>query len=155
MEGDFPFKPVRVRVSKERICGSPRQALETDWGYRTAQKLFNNKGIILEGNFHLVWWEGLGTAMSRYPKMYRVWLTKQVSKFCGNNVQLYHRSGGEHCPKCEFCGTADEYTSHIYRCRDPGRDKMFCISLKELCSWLIETLGKHTIAGTIETYLLS
>jgi hypothetical protein len=52
-----------------------------DWGYRTAQKLFNNKGIILEGDFHLVWWEGLDAAMSRYPKMYRVWLSKHVSEF--------------------------------------------------------------------------
>jgi hypothetical protein len=70
-------------------------------------------------------------------------------------VQLYHRSGGKHPPKCKFCGLADEYTSHICRCRDPGRDKMFCILLKELCSWLIETLGKHAIAATIKTYLLS
>ncbi len=32
---------------------------------------------------------------------------------------------------------------------------MFRILLKELSSWLIEMLGEHSIAATIETYLLS
>jgi hypothetical protein len=32
---------------------------------------------------------------------------------------------------------------------------MFYTLLKELCSWLIETLGEHSIVATIETYLLS
>ena len=87
--------------------------------------------------------------------MYRVWLTKHISKFCRNNVQLYHWSKGKHSPKCKFCETADEYTSHICRFRDPGRDKMIHISLKGLSSWLIETLGEHSVAATIKTYLLS
>ena len=51
--------------------------------------------------------------MTCYPKMYRVWLTKHVSDFCGNNVQLYYWSKGTHSPKCEFCGMEDEYTMHI------------------------------------------
>jgi ribonuclease HI len=68
MEEDFPFKPVQVKISKERVCGSPRQALESDWGYCTAKKLFKDKGIIWAGDLHLVWWESLGAAMSQYPK---------------------------------------------------------------------------------------
>ena len=34
--------------------------------------------------------------------MHWVWLTKHVSDFCGNNVQLYHWSKGTHSPKCEL-----------------------------------------------------
>jgi hypothetical protein len=64
MEGDFPFKPIQVKIAKERVCNSPHQALETDWGYCTAQKLFDVKGIIWAEYFHLAWWEGLGAAMS-------------------------------------------------------------------------------------------
>jgi hypothetical protein len=37
-------------------------------------------------------------------KMYRVWLTKHVSIFCGNNVQLYYRSKGLQSPQCKFFG---------------------------------------------------
>jgi hypothetical protein len=32
---------------------------------------------------------------------------------------------------------------------------MFRISLKELSSWIIETLGEHSVVATIKTYLLS
>jgi hypothetical protein len=103
----------------------------------------------------LVWWDGLGTAMSCYPKMYCVWLTKHVSDFCGNNVQLYYWSKGTHSPKCKCCGIMDKYTMHICRCLDPGRNEMFRISVGELTSWLIETLGKHSVASTVEMYLLA
>jgi hypothetical protein len=104
---------------------------------------------------NLIWWDGLGAAMARYPKMYKIWLTKHVSDCGGTNVQLYYWSGGVHSPKCEFCGTADDYSSHICRCQDPGWDRMFCISMKKLVSWLKETLAKCFVLTTIEMYLLS
>jgi hypothetical protein len=93
--------------------------------------------------------------MARYPKMYRVWLTKHVLDCWGTNIQLYYRSGGVHSPKCKFCTTVDKYSSHICCCKDPGQDSMFCILVKELVSWLEETLAERSVAKTIKTYLLS
>ena len=81
--------------------------------------------IVRETDFHLVWWSGLSAAMSSYPKMYRVWITKHVSDFSGNNVQLYYWSKGTHSPKCKFCKTEDEYTMLIMQCRDPGQERIF------------------------------
>jgi hypothetical protein len=81
MKGDFPFEPIRFKLSGKRVCSSPRLSLEKDWGYRTARALFAEKDIIWTEDFHLIWWDGLDSAMTRYPKMYRVWLTKHVSKF--------------------------------------------------------------------------
>ena len=155
MKGDFPFKIVKLKVLGKRVSGSPRQALEADWGYHTARLLFDSKNIIRQENFHLVWWVGLRSTMSSYPKMYRVWLTKHVSDFCDNNVQLYYWSKGTHSPKCDFCMVEDEYTMHICRCKDPGRDAMFQISVSELSSWVKETLGNTNVAATIEMYLLA
>ena len=155
MTGNFPFEVVKIEISGKRVCGSPRQALEADWGYRSARKLFHDKDILCKDDFHLVWWDGLADAMARYPKMYRVWLTKHVSGFCGNNVQQYYWSRGDHSPKCEFCGTEDEYNSHICRCDDPGRDSMFRISVNEIIGWMVKTLGENSIASTVEGYLLN
>jgi hypothetical protein len=135
--------------------GFPCQALEVDWGYHAAQALYDTKNIIWSKDFHFFWWDGLGTAMSRYPKMHRVRLTKHVSDFCGNNVQLYYWSKGTHSPKCKCCGIKDKYTMHICRCLDPGRNEMFWILVGELISWLIETLGKHSVASMVEMYLLA
>jgi hypothetical protein len=87
MEWDFPLELVQIKLSGKRICSSIRQALEVDWGHRTAKALFDEKNIVRTEVIHLVWWDGLWKAMHGYPKMYRVWLTKHVSEFCGNNVQ--------------------------------------------------------------------
>jgi hypothetical protein len=86
MKGDFPFEPIRFKLSGKCVCSSPRLSLEKDWGYRTVRALFAEKDIIRTDNFHPVWWDGLDSAMTGYPKMYRVWLTKHVSEFCGSNV---------------------------------------------------------------------
>ncbi len=153
MTGDFPFEVVKLEISGKWVRGSPRQALDSDWGFWSARELFHEKNILSRDDFHLVWWDGLAEAMARYPKMYRVWMTKHVSGFCGNNVQQYCWSKGDHSPKCEFCGKEDEYTSHICRCDDPGRDSMFRTSVSELTSWMINTLGENYIASTVEGYL--
>jgi hypothetical protein len=63
--------------------------------------------------------------------MYGVLLTKHVSNFCGNNVQLYYWSKGLQSPQFEFCGV-DEYTTHIACCRDSGRESMFQISVQKI-----------------------
>jgi hypothetical protein len=115
---------------------------------------FLEKDIVCKEDFTLIWWEGLGTAIASYPKMYCVWLTKHVSGFCGNIIQLYYWSKGTHSPKCKFCGIEDEHTIHISWCKDPGQDSMFKILVFEVHTWLVATLGKTTIASTVEEYLL-
>jgi hypothetical protein len=96
MEGDFPFKILKLKLFGKRVSGSPRQALEADWGYRAARSLFDSKNIIRQEDLYLVWWDGLRTTMSSHPKMYSIWLTNPVSDFCGNDVQLYYWSKGTH-----------------------------------------------------------
>ncbi len=129
--------------------------MEADWGFRAARSLFAEKNIVQKRDFDLVRWEGLQLAMSKYPKMYRVWLTKHMLEFCENNVQMYYWSKGKHSPKCNFCGTEDEYTMNICRCQDPGRASMFHTSVKKLTTWLILTLGERCVATIIEQYLMS
>ena len=54
MEGDFPFEPTRFKLSGTRVCSSPRQLLEKDWGYRTARTLYAEKNLVQKEDFHLV-----------------------------------------------------------------------------------------------------
>jgi hypothetical protein len=93
--------------------------------------------------------------MSSYPKVYRVWLTKHVSDFCGNNMQQYYWNNVAHLPKCESCGTHDKYSMHICHCKDPGYDGLFHITVRELYTWMVETLGNCMVASMVEAYLLA
>jgi hypothetical protein len=87
--------------------------------------------------------------------MYQVWLTKHVSNFCGYSVQKYYWSNGAHLPKCESCRTHNEYTIHICCCTDPGRNGLFHITVRELYTWIVETLGNRAVGSTVESYLLA
>ena len=153
-EGDFPFELVSLKLGGRRIGGSPRQSLQQHWGYTAARALFAEKNIIESSNFHLVWWGAVGAAMASYPKPYRVWITKHISEFCGTNVQQYYWSKGDLSPKCDFCGDHDEYTTHICRCRDPGRVQMFMISVQEVSNWMDKTLRRSELTLAVSTYLL-
>jgi hypothetical protein len=155
MESDFSFEVVKFKLLGKQVSGSPRQALEVEWGYCVALELYDAKDIIWREDFHLVWWEGLGATMSSYPKMYWVWLTKHVSDFCGNKVQQYYWSNWVHSPKYESCGTHNEYTMHICCCKDPGHNGLFHITVRELYTWMVETLGDHAVASRVEAYLLA
>lgn len=69
--------------------------------------------------------------------------------------QCDYWSKGGSSPECEPCGTEDEYTVHKCRCRDPGWDEMFRISVGELQTWLQDTLGEETVSATVGVYLLA
>jgi hypothetical protein len=91
MEGGFSFEPVHFKLSGKRICSSPCLALESNWGCHAAKALFTKKNILQMEDVDLVWWEGLlRRVMNGYPKMFRVWLTKHVSDFSGNHLQMYY-----------------------------------------------------------------
>ncbi len=139
------------------MSGSPWLALEVTWGYCAALELYDTKDIIWREDFHLVWWEweGLEATMSSYPKMYWIWLINHDSNFCGYNMQQYYWSNGAHLPKCKSCKTHNEYTMHICRCTDPGCNRLFHITVRELYTWMVETLGNRAVASTVESYLLA
>jgi hypothetical protein len=44
---------------------------------------------------------------------------------------------------------------HICRCRDPGCDSMFQVTVQDLCLWLENTLGERYISATIKMYHLA
>jgi hypothetical protein len=155
MESDFPFEIVKFKLLGKRVSGSPRQVLEADLGYCPALELYDTKDIIWKEDFHLVWWEGLGATIASYPKMCPVWLTKHVFNFCGNNVQQYYWSNGAHLPKCESCRTHNECMMHIYHCKDPCHNGLFHITVRVLYTWMVETLGDHAVASTVEAFLLA
>jgi hypothetical protein len=105
--------PVRGGTSSHNQQPSAKQGSGPFPSRWSSPTLYYAKDINWREDFYLVWWEGLGAPMSSYPKMYRVWLTKHVLNFGGNDMQQYYWSNGVHLPKCESCGTHTKYTMYI------------------------------------------
>jgi len=58
--------------------------LKRHWGRTEAQCFFHFKNIVCSQNFDLIWWDGVGKAMASYPKMFWIFVFKQVSGWCGS-----------------------------------------------------------------------
>ena len=150
----FPFEEVWITLSGKKVTGSPRQAFEQHWGYSTARDFFHKERIIDKFDFHLVWWDGVARALYDYPKMFRVWLTKHVSEFCGTNLQLSYWKK-EKSSLCPCCKTEVESTMHMTRCQAGGRKQMFRITVKVLTDWMADTHVDPVLIDMIEEYLFA
>ena len=90
--------------------------------------------------------------MAIYPQMFRVWVTKMVSHFCGSNRQLSHFNETDD-DSCPCCGMPDESAKHVTRCMNDGRSKMFDESASLLIEWLHEMHMDADLVHCIDEYL--
>jgi hypothetical protein len=54
MTGNFSFEVVGLKLLGKQVCGSPRRALEFDWGYCKAQTLFLDNDIVHKEDFTII-----------------------------------------------------------------------------------------------------
>ncbi len=127
----IPSKKVYVEISGEWITGSTKNAITDLWGERVAPALYDRRGVARKCDFPFVYWEGMEQVMKLFPEMFRVWVTKHVSHFQGTNCQLSCISSSVQNVYLS-CGCHDEATTHITRCQDPGRSRVFADSLEQL-----------------------
>ena len=127
----FPSERVCVKISGARVTGSTQSAITELWGEHVAQQLFHWRGVVKARDFPFVYWEGMEQVMKSFPEMFWVWGTKHVSHFQGTNRQL-SRIDRKILNVCPSCGCQDEATSHITRCRDKGRTRVFTESVQDL-----------------------
>ena len=95
----YPRELVQVFIAGQKATSSFRTALYDAWGTQVARDLFHCRKVIPSKYFHLVNWEAVHDVMPALPQMYRVWVTKHISGFCGTNKQLsrMHKSTPNRC----------------------------------------------------------
>jgi hypothetical protein len=150
---EYPGESIRLYIDGHKVASSIKSALYRAWGSRSAKLLLNKRNIVRARHFHLVDWESLGRAMQKLPQMYRVWVTKHVSGFCGIHKHLVRMQSTESAC-CPCCGSKIETTRHITQCCDPGRTQMFEESTQELVSWMTQQCGLPELTTSLEVYLL-
>ena len=133
---------------------SVRSTLYKTWGQSFSRHFLQDKKIVSSYNFDMIYWDGLGRAMLRYPQMFRAWVTKHVSGSCGTNMQL-SRTNHTITNQCPCCNHPDESTVHITRCLDEGRHTMFRQSLEILLNWMDTSGADPDLRECLEQYLLS
>jgi hypothetical protein len=79
IESAFPNEQIWISMGEEKVTGSLRSKLEEFWGWSTAKKFFHKKGIVSSAHFNSVRWLGYKQVISKYPKTFCTFITKQIS----------------------------------------------------------------------------
>ena len=149
----LPHEELVVTVGDEKISGSSTVAIYRHWGSEVAREHYHAKNIIHWDHFHEVDWD-INERLSRsVPEMYSVWLTKQVSGFCGTNHML-NNIYGDVVDRCPNCGFSPERSRHIPLCRDTGRTAVYVSSVHKLVEWLETQQTDVELTLLIRGYLL-
>jgi hypothetical protein len=92
--------------------------------------------------------------MTRAPEMFSVWVTKQVSGFCGSNHMMNHIYG-DVVDRCPNCGDSPEKANHMLHCRSSDRVAVFTSSVMKLSEWLHKQQTDFELNLLIKDYLLA
>lgn len=92
--------------------------------------------------------------MTRAPEMFSVWVTKQVSGFCGSNHMMNHIYG-DVVDRCPNCGHSPEEANHMLHCRSSDRVAVFTSSVMKLSEWLHKQQTDFELNLLIKDYLLA
>ncbi len=115
---------------------------------------FHDKETISSAHFDSVWWLGYKRAISKYPKTFCTFITKQASGRCGCNskLSLWEENIINKCPQC---GCNNVNSKHLTRCTDPGCVLQLHNSIEAIMDVLNEANVTLELADVIETYLLN
>jgi hypothetical protein len=136
-----------------KITGPIKTSLEAHWGNEEAKRFFNFKHIVHSPDFDLIWWKGMRNAMASYPKMFRVFVTKQVSGWCRSNSKqsLWDPSISNVCPNC---GLSRDTSKHLTRFSDKGRVTLFRESIKDVICCLKRANVDVLLITIIKDYMI-
>ena len=150
----LPDEEFVVVVDGQKLSGSTTVAINRSWGRDIAREHYHAVDLIHRDHFDEVYWDGVEKVMARVPEMFSVWVTKQVSGFCGSNHMLRHIYGDvvDECPNCHL---SPERSSHMCLCLDSGRDSVYQHSVSKLCDWLVSQQTDPELTHLIRQYLLS
>jgi hypothetical protein len=84
-DGIYPDEDFTITMQGVKTTGPIRDALERYWGRTEAKRFFHLKSIADSKKIDLIWWTRVGKAMASYDKMFRIFISKQVSGWCGSN----------------------------------------------------------------------
>jgi hypothetical protein len=118
-------------MGKKKAMGSLHLELEEYWDRSAAKKFFHEKQIVLSMHFDSIWWSGYNRAISKYPKTFCSFITKQVSGWCGCNskLSLWEDNIINKCPQCSL---ETKNSNHLPRCRDLGQLLQLHKSIKSI-----------------------
>jgi len=115
-----------------------------------ARKEFNAAGILSLQQFSRVDWEIVHNALTTVPRMFQVWVCKQVWGIAGTNREQARWS--DVSPLCPSCRQAPEIYCHVLHCPHAGRVKALHAMISLMDQWMIQNNTDPDLRDCIYEY---
>ena len=87
------------------------------------------------------------------PKMFRVFITKDMTGTCGINAHLFKIDSTKYKNVCPSCVGSLETTSHIVKRPDKGRTELVQATVDKMVEWMQSNDTDREIVTLVEDYL--
>ena len=126
MNTDLPYEQIKVinNITGQKAAGLIADNLSKWCGRRMCRNLFVNRKHIGSkipwAQYENIYWAGMEHVMKKFPQLFRNWVTKQVLGMSGCTSAKAHWVKNLE-DKCQSCGKTGDTSTHVTRCKDPGR----------------------------------
>jgi hypothetical protein len=127
----------RCTIDGTKLSSDPTHAIYKSVTGKHLQQFLHDKHILPSDAFSDVDWEGLETATSHFPPLYRLWMSKHVSGFfsVGKMMKLWDFWDHQRCPCCRH---VKEDKVHLLTCPETSCVAKWSDSVTGLSEWLQE-----------------
>ena len=133
----LPLEAVTVHVGKNKVTSNSGARVRF-WAHKDlARAFFSERKILFPQEFDLADWEMVHSALNFVPRLFQIWICKQVMGIAGT-FQFRSRYEENTGPMCPSCTVEEETCAHVLRCREQGRVAALMGSIDLLDDWLEE-----------------
>lgn len=150
----LPLEPICVFVDDKKMTSDTGECIRFH-GHRTLAKgIFSKRHILLPDAFEQVDWSNVYKALHHVPRLFALFVCKQVMDIAGTNSRLskHEPSRSPLCPSCLDC---IETCGHVLTCEQEDRVKCFQMSADNLEKWLRSVGTDPTLEECIMAFVRS
>lgn len=136
----------RCYIYGQKVTTNPTELLRRGYWGRSTLLYYEKHDLLNRQGFDLVDWDSMYEAMHSFPDLYRMWVTKHVTGWCGTNRKLYlwDQREDDICPCCDTGSV--ERPRHLITCPSPHLLDTWEARIDGLSAWFIETETSPNIA---------
>ncbi len=146
----FPLEPLCVFLGKNKLTSDKGERLKFWVHKQLARARFHEDNVLHSHQFDKVDWDIVHTALHRVPRIFQIWVCKQIMDIApANGNRPWKRSL---CPFCPSCAQVPETCSHVLFFNHAGRVDALLRSIDILATWLAEVDTDPALRGCIVEY---
>lgn len=128
----------RCVIRGRKITANLTEPLRRGYYYQSTKDYLHGRGFLSSTAFDLVDWDAMYEATSTFPELFRMWMSKHITGWCGTKTNLYHW-GESDTDKCPCCTNGPRETPrHLLVCPSPALRLTWESRLDGFAQWMEE-----------------